>query len=35
VQPPVQDPIGAMIGPMVKSAAPDATGSIAAPTEAR
>jgi hypothetical protein len=31
VQPPAQDPIGAMIGPMVTnpSAAPDATGSIA------
>lgn len=34
-QPPIQDPIGAMIGPMVKNPAPDTTGSIAAPTGVR
>ena len=28
VQPPIQDPIGALIGPMVTNPAPDTTGSI-------
>ena len=36
VQPPIQDPIGALIGPMVAAPPPsDATGSIATPRDVR